>query len=107
MHIRRNFIVFSFITFIVLGTMLVQQCKPRDAAGVKQETPNAFVGDKQCKSCHANEYKAWSGSGHFKAMMPADDSSVSGDFNNKTLVADGVTSHFFKKDGKYFINTQG
>jgi len=107
MHIRRNFIVFSFITFIVLGTMLVQQCKPRDAAGVKQETVNAFVGDKQCKSCHENEYNAWSGSGHFKAMMAADDSSVSGDFNNKTLVADGVTSHFYKKDGKYFINTEG
>jgi hypothetical protein len=47
------------------------------------------------------------GSGHFKAMMPANDSSVSGDFNNKTLVAEGVSSRFYKKDGKYFINTEG
>jgi predicted CXXCH cytochrome family protein len=107
MHFKRNIIFFLFITFIVSGTMMVQQCKPRDSAGVKQDTVNSFVGDKQCKSCHENEYKAWFGSGHFKAMMPAGDSSVSGDFNNKTLVADGVTSHFYKKEGKYFINTEG
>ena len=68
---------------------------------------NTFVGDQQCKSCHAAEYKAWSGSGHFKAMREANDSTVEGDFSGKTLVADGVSSRFFKKDGKYFINTQG
>ncbi len=40
-------------------------------------------------------------------MQVAADSTIRGDFNDRTLVADGVTSRFFKRDGKYFINTQG
>ena len=97
------------IAFIVLGTFLVQQCKPNETtvAPPTDQVANAFVGDQQCKSCHKAEYQAWSGSGHFKAMLEANDSTVEGDFSGKTLIADGVSSRFFKKDGKYFINTQG
>jgi hypothetical protein len=40
-------------------------------------------------------------------MREANDSTVEGDFSGKTLVADGVSSRFYKKDGKYYINTQG
>ncbi|MBK9730752.1 MAG: tetratricopeptide repeat protein [Chitinophagaceae bacterium] len=40
-------------------------------------------------------------------MLLANDSTVYGNFNNAVLSADGVTSRFFKKDGKFFINTQG
>jgi tetratricopeptide (TPR) repeat protein len=41
------------------------------------------------------------------AMLPATDSTVSGNFNNTSLTADGVTSHFFKREEKFFINTEG
>ena len=107
MQVRKGLIFFSVIIFIALGTLLVQQCKPKDTPTPVQAGANDFVGNQQCKSCHVQEYQAWSGSGHFKAMLAANDSTVEGDFNGKTLVADGVTSRFFKKDGKYFINTQG
>ncbi|NDP28004.1 MAG: tetratricopeptide repeat protein [Flavobacterium sp.] len=40
-------------------------------------------------------------------MLPPDASTVKGDFNNITLTADGVTSRFYKKGTKYFINTEG
>lgn len=40
-------------------------------------------------------------------MQPANDSTVEGDFNDRTLVADGVTSRFHRKGDKYFIRTQG
>ena len=40
-------------------------------------------------------------------MQVANDSTVEGDFKNTSYTADGVTSHFFKKGDKYFINTQG
>ena len=70
-------------------------------------TPNEFVGDAQCKSCHTTEYHQWKESDHYKAMLPASDSSVMGDFNNAVLVADGVRSTFFKKGNDFFINTQG
>ena len=41
------------------------------------------------------------------AMQPPNDSTVKGNFNNVSFTADGVTSRFFKKEGKYIINTQG
>ena len=56
--------------------------------------------------CHAQEHKEWLGSHHYMAMQPANESTVSGDFNNATFRADGVTTRFFKKDGRYFINTE-
>lgn len=40
------------------------------------------------------------------AMQPANDSTVLGDFNNAVFKADGVTTSFFRKDGKYYLNTQ-
>lgn len=66
-----------------------------------------YVGSASCKSCHEAAYASWTTSDHFKAMFPANDSTVLGDFNNTSFVADGVTNTFFKKDGKFYINTQG
>jgi len=100
----------TLVVLLVGATLLLEYCRP--TAG-KTETPEdenskaEFVGDKSCQSCHAKEHALWQESDHFKAMMPANDSTVLGDFNNATLTADGVTSHFFKKDGKYIINTEG
>jgi len=37
-------------------------------------------------------------SDHYMSMLPANDSTVKGDFNNVTFTADGVTSKFFKKE---------
>jgi predicted CXXCH cytochrome family protein len=106
MHFNRNITVFFLIVFIAAGTFLVQQCKPADTSDSAEKSANAFVGDQQCKTCHGEAFKAWSASGHYKAMLPASDSTVSGDFNNQKLVAAGMSSRFFKKDGKFFINTE-
>ena len=93
---------------ILLGSFFLQQCKPKGSEGSSQQgSENKFVGDQSCKSCHANEYNDWLQSHHFMAMQPPNDSTVEGNFNNTTFTADGVTSRFFKKDGKFFINTQG
>jgi hypothetical protein len=40
-------------------------------------------------------------------MQQAIDTTVLGDFNDVSFVADGVTTKFYKKGGKYFIYTQG
>src|SRR6186713_1508021 len=66
-----------------------------------------FVGSSTCQSCHSSEYNDWLKSDHYQAMQLATDSSVRGDFNQAKLSADGVTITFFKKDGKFYINTQG
>jgi len=69
--------------------------------------PNTFVGSDACKSCHIDAYSDWKLSDHYLAMQPANDSTVLGDFNNSSLTADGVTNTFFKREGKFYINTQG
>ncbi|MDE3184471.1 MAG: tetratricopeptide repeat protein [Bacteroidota bacterium] len=89
------------------ASLLIQRCTPKDEKTVETTNSNHYVGDQTCKSCHASQYKDWLSSDHFKAMQVANDSTVEGDFNNTTYTADGVTSHFFKKAGKYYINTQG
>lgn len=66
-----------------------------------------YVGSKTCQSCHSSEYSDWQKSDHHLAMLHAHDSTVLGNFNNVKFTSDGVTSTFFKREGKFFINTQG
>ena len=96
------------VIFIFICITAIEYCKPKDAEVKGPSTKdNAFVGDQQCKSCHAPEFNDWQKSDHFKAMQKPDDSTVLGNFNNSSYSADGITSRFFKKDGKFYINTQG
>ncbi len=97
-------VVLALVLFIIVGLFLTQ-CTSTDQN--KELVKSEFVGDTSCQSCHAKEHAAWKGSDHAKAMAVANDSTVLGDFDNQTYTADGVTSRFFKKEGKYFINTQG
>ncbi|MCW3089926.1 MAG: hypothetical protein JWP81_995 [Ferruginibacter sp.] len=100
------------ISFIIIAVFIcitaIQYCSPKknEMADMSPET-NSYVGDRQCKSCHANEYRDWQQSDHFKAIQKADDSSVLGNFNDITFNADGISSHFFKKNGKFIVNTEG
>jgi tetratricopeptide (TPR) repeat protein len=41
------------------------------------------------------------------AMDHASDETVLGDFNNALITIHGVTSRFFRQDGKFFVNTEG
>ena len=97
----------AVLIFVFVGSVVLQRCTPKDKETTALKNNNEFVGDQGCKSCHANEHNDWSQSHHFMAMQPANDSTVVGNFNNATFSSDGVTSKFFKKDGKFFINTQG
>ena len=66
-----------------------------------------FVGNSSCKECHEIAYNNWKNSDHDKAMDYANDSSVLGDFNDLKVTFRGVESHFYKKEGKYFVFTEG
>ena len=67
----------------------------------------AFVNDEACAKCHRNEYENWSGSHHDLAMQPATPETVRGGFDNQTFSHFGVTSRFFRRDGRFFVNTEG
>jgi Tfp pilus assembly protein PilF len=66
-----------------------------------------YVGDKTCVECHAKEFKEWEGSDHDLAMKEPTEETVVGDFDNASFELHGVRSSFYKRDGKYFIKTDG
>ena len=66
-----------------------------------------YVGRSACGECHAREQAAWHGSDHDLAMQVADDKTVLGDFANAKFKYAGTTSTFSRRDGKYFVNTDG
>ncbi len=69
------------------------------------ENTDKFVGSKTCKDCHSEQFSDWQGSHHDLAMQHASKEAVLGDFNNSKFSANGVTSTFFEKDGKFWVNT--
>ncbi|MDP6538108.1 MAG: multiheme c-type cytochrome [Planctomycetota bacterium] len=66
-----------------------------------------FVGRTVCASCHADEHEQWTGSHHDLAMQEADETTVLGDFDGASLTHFGRTSSFFRRDGGFFIETEG
>ena len=66
-----------------------------------------FVGEPACTKCHEAQTKEWRASDHFRAMEVATEQTVLGDFNNTTFAYAGTTSSFSKRDGKFFVRTDG
>ena len=76
--------------------------------GGKDNQPVAvFTGGKACIECHQKEYRLWKGSDHDSAMAVASDTSVRGNFNNAEFTFNGKTSRFYKREGKFFVYTEG
>jgi len=66
-----------------------------------------YVGGRVCRDCHAPEYSAWQGSHHDLAMQVASEETVLGDFDNASLLHFGVTTSFYRKDGRFMVRTEG
>jgi len=67
----------------------------------------AFVENATCAACHSKQYIEWLGSHHERAMQIATDKTVLGNFNDTSLTHFGIKSRFYKKDGKFFVRTEG
>ncbi|MCK5470594.1 MAG: hypothetical protein KAI99_18855, partial [Cyclobacteriaceae bacterium] len=113
---KLSFLVLIFSLFWV-GAIVFYSCSDKPKSGesklsstssrVNDKLTNAdYVGSESCKSCHEVEYNDWEGSHHDKAMMEADANSVLADFNT-TFISQGVTSRFYTKDDKFYVNTEG
>jgi tetratricopeptide (TPR) repeat protein len=70
-------------------------------------SPPEFVGSTACRDCHAGEYERWQGSQHAVAMQVADEQTVLGDFTGASFRKHGITSEFFRRDGKFVVRTDG
>lgn len=66
-----------------------------------------YVGGSTCAECHASEARQWHGSHHDRAMELATEESVLGDFNDSTFERLGVKTRFFRRDDRFYVNTEG
>ena len=79
---------------------------PRQQAAA-DGTSAAYVDDASCAACHRGASDAWSGSHHDLAMQEATAETVLGDFGDTTFTHLGVSSRFFRRDDRFFVNTEG
>ncbi|TXG79356.1 MAG: tetratricopeptide repeat protein [Rhodocyclaceae bacterium] len=94
-------------TVSLAGWWLSRQTTPTTAGADPSPRAASYVGGTACAACHSEQHAALRGSHHDRAMAVADESSVLGDFANARLTHAGVTTTFFRRDGKYFVTTDG
>jgi hypothetical protein len=75
--------------------------------GSPTATAATFVGSESCAGCHRAEAEAWRASQHRLAMQHATDKTVLGDFADASLDHYGVHSRFFRRNGKFLVETDG
>jgi predicted CXXCH cytochrome family protein len=79
---------------------------PHRTAEVRREGP-AFVGSEQCRTCHADQLRAWRGSHHAAALQVPSEQTVLGDFKDASYGYADVTSKFFRRGSKFSLRTDG
>jgi predicted CXXCH cytochrome family protein len=100
---------FCLTSLLLMSILLVFACDKstqQKNTNTLKDSQADYVGRDACRDCHKLQYDLFVGSDHDDAMDVATDSTVLGDFNT-TFTQGGVTSRFFKKDGQFFVFTEG
>src|SRR5262245_25644829 len=93
-------------SLLLIRTLVVTLAALSGKSGLAAETPK-FVGSPACATCHAEEAQAWIGSHHGWALREPTPQNVLGDFDGARFEHKGNISRFFRKDGHYFVETDG
>ena len=102
----------SFVFVLILSVLVPQllACNSTDDQKPVDEMPEeeaTFVGLAACADCHSLETRLWQGSHHDLAMQEVSQRTVLGDFDDAEVTYNEITSRFFNRDGKYYVNTDG
>jgi tetratricopeptide (TPR) repeat protein len=97
---------FTLITPDAAGADTGGPAQPSPITGQSETTPH-YVGQQVCGRCHQEQQKRWTGSHHDRAMQVANEQAVLGDFNDASFTYYGLTSTFFKRDGRFMVHTDG
>jgi predicted CXXCH cytochrome family protein len=96
------------IDLCLLTVLLLVGCEPApDVPVVGEQREAEFVGSVSCAACHADQTRAWQSSHHYAALQQASADTVLGDFADAELTRGEVTTKFFRRDGGYWIATDG
>jgi tetratricopeptide (TPR) repeat protein len=108
-------VLWAALTVAVLASALAawrlsMPPEPAPAAHASAAAPPQaadYVGSAACATCHQQQATSWQQSQHARAMQQATAENVLGDFNAARHVRDGVTSTFFRRDGRFIARTDG
>ena len=100
------------VFLLIAIPVLLCNCKgpgPTDQSSERPRAPQTaqYMGRESCKECHEMQYNLFQGSDHDMAMDSATAETVLGDFNNVSFTHLGITSRFYRQDGKYMVHTEG
>ncbi len=102
MSFPKSILAFSAVVLLASGG-----CRESVQHSGRAAARGDYVGRQACKRCHEKEYASYIGSHHDLAMDLATGETVLGDFNDASLTHFGVTSRFYRKDGKFLVSTEG
>jgi predicted CXXCH cytochrome family protein len=66
-----------------------------------------YVGSETCAGCHQAQARLWRASQHKLAMQQAAEHTVLGDFNDASFDYYGTRSRFFRRNGRFMVQTDG
>ena len=106
-HWKLTGIIATLVIIFSIPLYVVQEKSRRSATHTNRQPPATFTGSDACRDCHRGEYDKWNGSHHQLAMAVASDETVLGDFADAEFHHLGVTTRFYRKDGRFMVATQG
>jgi Flp pilus assembly protein TadD len=104
---RRRVLLLVALALVAAAAAVILWLPPPGQGTATGPAPLAFVGVRSCEECHAEETRRWRGSQHDLAMQEPTAEAVFGDFDDAGFTYEGVTTRFYRKDGKPFVRTDG
>jgi predicted CXXCH cytochrome family protein len=93
----------ALVLLLALGSLLYLATESRPGPSAAAE----FAGTAACAGCHQAQAALWRPSQHALAMQHATDRTVLANFNDAGFEYAGVQSRFFRKHGKFMVETDG
>lgn len=95
---------------------LLLACHRESPATTKPTAPATFdslpsrskyAGSAACKECHEKNYERWSHDWHARALAPASEAAIVGDFRNRHFRGDSSEAWMSRKGGAFVMRTHG
>jgi Flp pilus assembly protein TadD len=104
---RRRVLLLVALALVGAAAAVIAWLPPPGQGTALGPAPLLYVGTRSCEECHAEEARRWRGSQHDLAMQAAGEGTVLGDFAGARFTYGAVTSRFYRKDGTYYVHTDG